>query len=97
MKSGIFTKAFTVASFFLLISCSKDDGGKEFCWDCKIKTITRVPSYPEMNDATSSTIQQCGMTEEQISEVEENGTSTVTSSSGGVSVTISSTTSCSKR
>lgn len=91
------TTSFFLSSLLLASACSKDDGGKEYCWECNISTKTTVPSYPELNDVTTTSIEQCGMTEDQIKAFEKSGTTTVTSTSGGVSATVSSTTRCNKK
>lgn len=54
-------------------------------------------SYDDIDGSTvTSTTRQCDLTEDQIKNVEKSGTSTTTMGSGGVNVTMHTTTTCKK-
>lgn len=87
MKQTI--SALLVLSLFL--SCTKQQESTA-CYEC----ITRI-TYDGMNETGTSTTSLCGKTPSDIREYETAGTFTSTGSSGGVTITSRTTTTCSKR
>ena len=86
-----------VASAFLL-SCSKDSdssSSKTFCWECTMKQV--ISSAGLGNQTSTTTVSQCDLTEDQAKQFEKSGTSTTTTSSGGISATLTMTTTCAKK
>lgn len=77
----------------LLISCS-DEKETEACYECIL--TARTTGSGVSNSATSK-VNQCGLTESEAKQMETSGTNTITSSSGGISVTITNTTKCTKK
>lgn len=93
----------------LFIACSKDDdnddttggggSGKTYCWVFTIKQVTSIsgtsiPGYPQ---TTTTTVEQCGLTETQAETVCKNGTTSTTSTIEGISVTVKTTTTKNKK
>lgn len=75
------------------ISCKKE-ANQKFCWKC-ITTVTMTPS--SVGGSGTSTTTVCDMNEADKDKYEKAGTQTTTSSSGGYTVTMKSTTKCSKQ
>jgi len=94
-------KKITLLTFIAIIlilqnSCSGNDAinNAESCWVFTTVTVTSVsgmsvPGYPE---TTTTTTEQCGLTEKQADDVCKQFTSTSTSTSGGMKVTVKTTT-----
>lgn len=84
---------------FVLSACSKDDNdnssNQTFCYECAIQQVTTATDMPAQT--INTTAEQCGITEEQAKQIEQSGTSTITSSVSGISMTIKSTTTCRKK
>ena len=96
---------FTIVSFFLFISsCGSndvinDENKQTFCWVFTTTTVTSisgasVPGYPQ---TTTSTTEQCGLTEKQADEVCKKMTSSSSSSTGGITATTKMTTTKKKK
>lgn len=75
------------------ISCKKE-ADKKFCWKC-ITSVTMTPSSVGGTGSTTTTM--CDKTQSDIDTYQKAATQTTTSSSGGYTVTMKSTTHCSKQ
>lgn len=74
------------------LSCKKESE-KKYCWKCTTK-VTYTPSTVGTGTSTSTV---CDMSEEDKEKYEKAGSQTTTSSSGGYTVTMKSTTTCVKQ
>lgn len=81
----------------LLFACEKDSksSSKTYCWTCTIDAVTTATGTPAQT--TTSSIEECNITEKQAREIEKAGSGTTTSSSIGLTVTTKSTTRCIKK
>jgi hypothetical protein len=82
-----------VALTFTAFSCKKESE-KKYCWKC-ITTVTMTPSSAGGSGTSTNTV--CDQSEEQIRNYEKAGTQTTTSSSGGYTLTMKSTTHCTRQ
>lgn len=83
----------------LFAQCSKDDdtsSGKTYCWKCTIKQATTVPGNSQYNSQSANYQEFCNASANDVKATEKAGTSTYTSTSGGVTVSVKTTTTCSK-
>lgn len=90
MKKVLFLFVALTATVF---SCKKESE-KKYCWKC-ITTVTMTPSSAGGTGTSTNTV--CDQSEEQIRNYEKAGTQTTTSSAGGVTVTMKSTTKCGRQ
>lgn len=87
-------KNLLVLIFIFIIACSEDDSDKESCYTC---TLTMQITGSGVNDTSTSKVDQCGLTNEEADQMEKSGTNTITSSSGGITVTTRNTMNCIKK
>lgn len=102
------THIFTILNLFLmknllfafalltLAACSKDEAvtQQKFCWKC---TTRATVSFGNESSTSSTTTDYCNKTQNEIRDIEQAGTSTTTSSSGGVYVKTVTKTTCVKK
>lgn len=75
-----------------LLACKKDSDAK-FCYEC----TTKISSTDVMDMGSEMTIEQCDITEAEARQYESNSSGKVTSKVEGVSLTVTSTTTCTKK
>lgn len=87
-----------ICTSLLFTQCSKDDASssKTYCWKCTIKQATTVPGNSQYNSQTTNYQEFCNATASDVNATEKAGTSTYSSTSGGVTVTVKTTTTCNK-
>lgn len=79
----------------LLVSlCAVSCKDSIYCWECTLEQVTKITGQP--SQTATSTVERCDLTEDEAELVEQQGTNTTTSSSGGITVTIKSTMTCRK-
>lgn len=76
-----------------IIACQEDEQTPTACYECAMTVKTTANGT---TDTASSRTNTCGWTAEDAKQAESAGTSTTTSTSGGVTVTITYKTICGK-
>jgi hypothetical protein len=86
-------KKFSILVLAIMISAlsCKKESEKKYCWKCTTK-VTMTPTSAGGSGTSTNTV--CDQSDEQIRNYEKAGTQTTTSSSGGYTVTMKSTTTC---